>query len=161
RRRCQRRYFNTGAQWRPRTARQCHSLSIIQALASCRLHARTVATIGAMASAVVMIGFDRSLAGPGVAIFLTRLFFTLNLHVVFEKGLVGTSSTQCWGRYQLAIGSVITQMKYGIGGFAGDTHIDVALLIAGLTDGSLERLAALGYTFPDNLRDPALMQRAM
>jgi hypothetical protein len=103
----------------------------------------------------------RSLAARLVGIALTLLFFGFNLSLVFEKGLVGTVSLQSWGRYQLAIGSAITQSKYGIGGFASEDHIDVALINAGLTDGSPEKLAALGYKFPDNLRDPALIQRAM
>src|SRR5712691_2813150 len=96
----------------------------------------------------------------GFAVAVGVLLLGLSLYIPFERKLVGTISLQEWGRYQLAVGAAITQAKYGIGGFVSEDYIDTALVQGGLGDRPLE-LDLLGFAFPDNLRNEALLQKAL
>ncbi|MFL5086090.1 MAG: hypothetical protein ACJ8FP_14845, partial [Xanthobacteraceae bacterium] len=77
-----------------------------------------------------------------------------------EKDLVGTFTSQGWGRYLFGIGAALTQSRFGIGGYVIDNPIEQKLQSEGLTDNP-DILKSLGTTFPQNLRDRRLMQNAL
>lgn len=76
------------------------------------------------------------------------------------RGLQDTIADQAWGRAQFAIGSAITSMKHRGYGYTISPGIQTTLEYAGLT-GDPSVLKTLGTTFPDNLRNPALINKAI
>src|SRR5215831_17841757 len=65
-----------------------------------------------------------------------------------------------WGRILFGVGTAITQMDHGGYGYALSTVIETILKFGGLTDDP-KILAPLGVEFPNNLRDPALINAAI
>jgi hypothetical protein len=77
-----------------------------------------------------------------------------------ERHLHASFADQSYGRVQFAVGSAITSMKYGYRGYTIAEPVRKALEQAGLT-GDPVVLKNLAVQFPDNLRDPALINRAI
>jgi len=98
--------------------------------------------------------------GSVAGLIIGVLSLSLSVHVVFEKKLVGTITPHEWGRYLFGLGAAITKSKYGIGGFVAEDYVELALMQGGLSDRPLE-LDSLGVSFPNNLRDPCLLQSAL
>jgi hypothetical protein len=77
-----------------------------------------------------------------------------------DRGSPDTIGTGAWGRMLFAFGSAIAQMKHGGYGYAIPGSVETILTYAGLT-GDAKILADLGTKFPDNLRNPALIDAAI
>src|SRR5262245_14285357 len=103
---------------------------------------------------------QRKMPARIVGIVISVLLLILSIRIVFEKNLVGTMTPQEWGRYLFGIGATITKWKYDIGSFVAEDYVELALMKGGLSDRALE-LDPLGSSFPDNLRNRALLQKAL
>jgi hypothetical protein len=91
-----------------------------------------------------------------ITIGLAAWIFQIGVH----KNLAGTLNGNEWSRYLYGIAAALTKAKTGVGGFVADDPISVALLRGGLTDN--ERIAnELGWPFPSNLANAALLERAL
>src|SRR5262249_19230016 len=101
-----------------------------------------------------------SRAAKYVCVFVVIAIGFSTFQVAKDRDLIGTLSYHEMGRYLFAVGAAITQSRYGIGGFVADGHIEVALMSGGLSNRPSE-LDPLGISFPDNLRDRRLLQRAL
>jgi hypothetical protein len=77
-----------------------------------------------------------------------------------ERGYRDTIGNESWGRILFGVGTAITQMDHGGYGYALSTVIETVLTYGGLTDNPTI-LAPLGAKFPNNLRDPALINAAI
>ncbi len=95
-----------------------------------------------------------------VAMVLSILLVGEIFHVGFEKNLVGTIGQEAWGRHIFGFGAALTQSRWGIGGYVVDSAIEERLQNEGLTDFPAI-LRYFGITYPDNLRDERLMQKAL
>ena len=88
----------------------------------------------------------------------------LVLCAAFRTGLVrdlhSTLADQSWGRVQFAVGSAITSLYHGGYGYTISDVIRVILAKAGLT-ANPDLLQAAGLTFPENLRDPVVIESAI
>ncbi len=94
-----------------------------------------------------------------MAIFIFLfLFFAFRAGLV--RGLQDTLADQTWGRAQFAIGSAITSMKHGGYGYSIAGPVKTTLEYAGLT-GDPTVLKTLGLNFPDNLRNPVVINKAI
>jgi len=93
-----------------------------------------------------------------VAIVCVSLIAAFRVGV--ERGLRDTVGNGSWGRILFGVGTAITQMDHGGYGYALSTVIETILTYGGLTDDT-KILAPLGVEFPDNLRDPALINAAI
>lgn len=109
--------------------------------------------------AVARGGLRQGLVGAA-ACGLSLLALAVALWVVSAKGLPGTLNEQEIGRYQYGISAVLTQERFGIGGFVFSTALYQALAKAGMSDEPRD-LQPLGLKAPDNLRDAALLQHAI
>jgi hypothetical protein len=78
----------------------------------------------------------------------------------YTAGLHHRISAHDWGRALFAIGSAITANVYGLRGSVYFEPVTDALQEAGLT-GNLEKLRRLGSSFPGNLLDGALINKAI
>src|SRR5262245_22103652 len=101
---------------------------------------------------------DRLFLWLAVAIVCISLTAAFRLGV--ERGLRDTIGNGSWGRILFGVGTAITQMDHGGYGYALSTVIETILTYGGLTDDA-KILAPLGVKFPDNLRDPALINAAI
>src|SRR5262245_40279262 len=95
-----------------------------------------------------------------VGVLLSSLILIATFRVGIEKNLVGTFSDNEWGRYLFGMGAALTHMKGGPRGYIVDIAIETRLAEGGLT-AVPSILEGLGTKFPDNLRNPELMQRAL
>ena len=86
------------------------------------------------------------------------LFLAFRLAVV--RGFDHTIGTDAWGRMLFGIGSVITEQSLGIGGYVVSSSVEAALGDSGIT-GAPARLEKLDRKFPENLRDPVLIDKAI
>jgi hypothetical protein len=88
----------------------------------------------------------------------------LLLWAAFRAGLVrdlhSTFSDQSWGRVQFAIGSAITSLYHGGYGYTISDVVRSVLVSAGLT-GDPALLQTAGLTFPENIRNPTVIQNAI
>ncbi len=90
------------------------------------------------------------------ALGLTAWIFQIGVH----KNLAGTLNGIEWYRYMNSIAAALTKAKTGVGGFVAHDLITVELLRGGLTDN--ERIASeLGFPFPSNLANAALLESAL
>ena len=95
-----------------------------------------------------------------LAVALVCISLMAALRVCFHRGLHDEIGTETWGRALFAIGAAITQMKDGGYGYSLSNVIETILTYGGLTnDASI--LASLGAKFPENLRDPVLINAAI
>jgi hypothetical protein len=92
-----------------------------------------------------------------VFIFLF-LFFAFRIGLV--RDLQDTISDQSWGRVQFAIGSAVTTMRHHGTGYTIAAPVKTVLESAGLT-GDPEILKRAGLKFPENLRNPILINSAI
>src|SRR5262249_27632966 len=89
----------------------------------------------------------------GVALFgAFRVGVLRNVHSTIADG--------SWGRVQFAIGAAITSMAHGGYGYTMSEVIGTVFAYAGLT-GDPVVLGTVGATFPDNLRNSVLIDRAI
>jgi hypothetical protein len=95
---------------------------------------------------------------------ITAAMIGLILWAAFCTGLVrdlhSTLADQSWGRAQFAIGSAITSLYHGGYGYTISDEIRRILAEAGLT-ATPDLLKAAGLTFPENLRDPIVIENAI
>jgi hypothetical protein len=98
--------------------------------------------------------------GSVVSGLIAMLFLILILQTSFQKQMTKAISVHELGRYTFAIAAAITKMKYEIGGFVAADDVWLALMRGGLSDRELE-LDLLGVSYPDNLRDGDLLQKAL
>jgi hypothetical protein len=88
----------------------------------------------------------------------------LILCAAFRTGLVrdlhSTLADHSWGRVQFAIGSAITSLYHGGYGYTISDVIRHVLATSGLT-ATPDLLKEAGLTFPENLRDPVVMENAI
>jgi hypothetical protein len=93
-----------------------------------------------------------------VASVCVTLFTSYRIGI--DRGFPDTIGTGAWGRALFAFGAAIAHMRHGGYGYTIPGAIETVLIYAGLTgDGKI--LADLGTTFPDNLRNPALIDAAI
>ena len=76
------------------------------------------------------------------------------------RGFDSTIGTGAWGRMLFGIGGAITDQVFGNSGYALGETIEGSLLLNGLT-GDAATLQNLGVSFPENLRNPVLIQNAI
>jgi ABC-type multidrug transport system fused ATPase/permease subunit len=88
------------------------------------------------------------------------LFLFLAFRTGLVRGLQDTIADQAWGRAQFSIGAAISSMKHGGYGYASYSGIKTILEYAGVS-GDPAVLTTLGLTFPENLRNPFLINRAI
>jgi hypothetical protein len=95
----------------------------------------------------------------GIALFVAiSLLFSLRVSVL--RGFDHEIGPDAWGRFKFAIGAAITDRVYDVSGYVIDTQIETLIEQNGLT-GNPKYLEALGTSFPNNLRDPTLLNNAM
>jgi hypothetical protein len=82
--------------------------------------------------------------------------FRVGLH----RGFPDEIGTEAWGRLMFGIGAAVSQMEHGGYGYTISNVIETVLTYGGLT-GDSKVLADLGTTFPDNLRNPNLINTAI
>jgi hypothetical protein len=96
----------------------------------------------------------------GILVVATIGLMGWTFQIGAQKNLVGTINGNEWGRYMHAIAAALTKAKTGVGGFVADSPISVELLQGGLTDN--ERISGeLGFPFPSNLANAALLESAL
>jgi hypothetical protein len=117
---------------------------------------KSMANIGTRSSKRPELPRMSTVVAVTVILLLTIAIFRVGV----DKHLRSTITVNEWGRYLFAIGAALTHTKFGIGGFVIDDPIEQKLQIEGLTDNP-KMLSALGIEFPNNLRDDALLQRAL
>jgi hypothetical protein len=97
----------------------------------------------------------------------SRIFLLLAVVVVYgslfasyrigvDRGFPEAIGTGGWGRMLFAFGAAIAQMRHGGYGYTIPGPIETILTYAGLT-GDAKILGDLGTKFPDNLRNPVLI----
>src|SRR4029077_12733713 len=87
------------------------------------------------------------------------LFFAFR--VGFDREFEHTIGAEAFGRVSFAICAAITDLAHhGSGGHVCNEVVEQVLAYAGLT-GDNSALTALGKKFPDNLRDPTLIDAAI
>jgi hypothetical protein len=97
---------------------------------------------------------------PAFAALVALALLAATFQLGFEKNLVRTIAPEEWGRYLFAISSAITKLKFDIGWFASSEYVEGALQQGGLT-ANPDHIKALGKTFPQNLKDPEILQSAI
>ncbi len=100
----------------------------------------------------------RVFAAVAVALIGFAVFATFRAGIL--KDLHSTFADQSWGRVQFAIGAAITSMQHGGYGYTVSEVIRTVLAYGGLT-GDPAVLKTMGVTFPDNLRNPSLIENAV
>jgi hypothetical protein len=95
-----------------------------------------------------------------LAVAIVSVSLIAAFHLGVERGFRDTIGNGNWGRILFGVGTAITQMDHGGYGYALSTVIETILTYGGLTDDA-KILAPLGVEFPDNLRDPALINAAI
>ena len=112
------------------------------------------------------IGFNMTMAAARLHAvqIIAAAMIGLFLWAAFRSGLVrdlhSTFADQSWGRVQFAIGSAITSLYHGGYGYTISDVIRGVLANAGLT-ATPDLLKAAGLTFPENLRDPVVIESAI
>ena len=81
-------------------------------------------------------------------------------HIGCLRGLDHTIGMDAWGRMLFGIGGAITDQVFGIKGYALGRTIESILFLNGLT-GDAVTLQNLGVGYPENLRNPMLIQDAI
>src|SRR5262249_25767591 len=97
---------------------------------------------------------------PWLAAMIVGLCLLAAFRIGIERDLRDTIGDESWGRILFGVGTAITQMDHGGYGYALSTVVETILTYGGLTDDA-KILAPLGAEFPDNLRDPALINAAI
>src|SRR5262249_28594356 len=93
-----------------------------------------------------------------IAAVCSALFASYRIGI--ERGFPDTIGPGAWGRMLFAVGAAIAQMKHEGYGYTVPGAIETILYNSGLT--SEERvLASLAVKFPDNLRNPVLIDAAI
>jgi hypothetical protein len=116
---------------------------------------------GQMASQpAAQTGTKRSPVSSWLAVALVCVSLVAALGVCVERRLHEEIGTETWGRALFAIGAAITQLKHSGYGYTLSTVIETILTYGGLTNDATI-LASLGAKFPENLRDPALINAAI
>src|SRR5215510_6892716 len=96
--------------------------------------------------------------------FIAAVLIGLALFATFRAGIMrdlhSTFADQSWGRVQFSIGAAITSLYHGGYGYTISNVVKTVLASGGLT-GDPIMLKAAGVTFPDNLRNPNLMESAI
>ena len=104
-----------------------------------------------------------SSASRRLFLLAATVLICLAMFAAFRTGILrdlhSTFADQSWGRVQFSIGAVITSMHGGYG-YTISEVIKTVLAYAGLT-GDPAVLKTVGVTFPDNLRDPRLIENAI
>jgi len=95
-----------------------------------------------------------------IAVGLIGLAVLAAFHTGIRRNLHSTFADQSWGRVQFAIGAAVTSLYHGGYGYTTSDVVRTVLASAGLT-GDPAMLKYAGVTFPDNLRDPSLMENAI
>jgi len=95
-----------------------------------------------------------------VAVALVCILLAAAFRVALERGLRDDIGTETWGRALFGIGAAITQLKHGGYGYTLSTVVETVLTYGGLTNDPTI-LAPMGAKFPENLRDPALINAAV
>jgi hypothetical protein len=80
--------------------------------------------------------------------------------VGIDRGFDESIGAGAWGRTRFAIGAAITAMDHGGYGYTLSAVVETVLIYAGLTD-DLKILADLGSKYPENLKDPNLINAAI
>jgi hypothetical protein len=112
------------------------------------------------------IGFNMTMAASRLRAvqIIAAAIIGLFLWAAFRSGLVrdlhSTFADQSWGRVQFAIGSAITSLYHGGYGYTISDVIRNILATSGLT-ATPDLLKEAGLTFPENLRDPGVMENAI
>jgi hypothetical protein len=100
----------------------------------------------------------------GMQATIAAALVALALFAAFRSGIMrdlhSTFADQSWGRVQFAIGAAITSRYHNGYGYTISNVIREVLASAGLT-GDPVMLKVAGVTFPDNLRNPSLMESAI
>src|SRR5688572_18486589 len=94
-----------------------------------------------------------------MAICIFTFFFSA-FRVGLVRGVHDTIVDHAWGRAQFAIGAAVTSMRHGGYGYTIASPVKTLLEYAGLT-GDATILKSLGSTFPENLRNPVLINKAI
>jgi hypothetical protein len=92
------------------------------------------------------------------AFIVALLLLAAMLATLFEKNLINTLAPQSADRELYGIAAALTKLRFGVGGSAIDMRILATLRRGGITD---DPLPELGESYPENLRDPTLLQSAL
>jgi hypothetical protein len=95
-----------------------------------------------------------------IAAGLIGLAILAAFHTGITRNLHSTFADQSWGRVQFSIGAAVTSLYHGGYGYTTSDVVRTVLASAGLT-GDPVMLKYADVTFPDNLRDPSLMENAI
>jgi hypothetical protein len=107
------------------------------------------------------VPFGRALSALQLAAVIscaTLLFIAFRIGCL--RGLDSTIGTDAWGRMLFGIGGAITDQVFGNSGYALGRSIETILSLNGLT-GDPAILQNLGVSYPENLRNPALIKDAI
>jgi hypothetical protein len=103
-------------------------------------------------------------AGRRLFSLVATVLICFIVFAAFRAGIVrdlhSTLADQSWSRVQFAIGAAITSLYHGGYGYTVSDVLRQVLANAGLT-GDPAILKTLGVTFPDNLRNPGLIENAI
>src|SRR5262245_35670767 len=97
---------------------------------------------------------------PWLAAAIVCLCLIGAFRIGVDRGFRDAIADGNWGRILFGVGTAITQMDHGGYGYALSTVMGPVLTYGGLTDDP-KILAPLGVEFPNNLRDPALINAAI
>jgi hypothetical protein len=100
----------------------------------------------------------RRIQAVAVISVLAMLFIAFRVAVL--RGFDHVIGIEAWGRMLFAFGSAITDQTFGVGGYVIGGYVEQVLISNGLTADPAV-LAKLGTSFPDNLRNPALIENAI
>ena len=118
-------------------------------------------TLSRLSRIMDVMPFGRNLSAVQVAAVAScaaLLFIAFRIGCL--RGLDHTIGTDAWGRMLFGIGGAITDQVFGIKGYALGRTIERILFINGLT-GDAATLQNLGVSYPENLRNPVLIQDAI
>src|SRR5499433_2786644 len=106
----------------------------------------------------------RTITHLRAAQIIATVLVTAALFAAFRTGigrdLHSTFAAQSWGRVQFAIGAAVTSLYHGGYGYTISDVVRGVLITGGLT-GDPATLKSVGLTFPDNLRNPTVMENAI
>ncbi len=93
-----------------------------------------------------------------MVVILVTLFATFR--VGLDRGFDHTIGIEAWGRVLFGVGAAISDLVYGVKGYVVDRVVETLLQTGGLT-GDNGILTALGYPFPANLQNAAVIDGAI
>jgi hypothetical protein len=95
-----------------------------------------------------------------VAVISVVAMLFIAFRIALLRGFDHMIGIEAWGRMLFAFGGAITDQTFGIGGYVTGGYVEQVLISNGLTADPAV-LAKLGTSFPDNLRNPVLIQNAI